>query len=179
MSVTNCNLLCHTDRMSKEEFIKEVLPLRAKLENYAFTFLRSREEVEDVVQEVYMKLWSIKDRLIEYKSIDALSFTMTKNLSINHLNYRKRYVDSDEKNRLKIDNEQPDDILIEKDNLEKTFSIIERLPSLQQAVLRMKHVEGLEIAEIAEIIGSNEGAVRTNLSRARNRVRTLFIKIDR
>ena len=41
----------------------------------------------------------------------------------------------------------------------------------------MKHFDGLEISEIAEITGSSAEAVRTNLSRARRRVRDIFIKM--
>ena len=41
------------------------------------------------------------------------------------------------------------------------------LPDMQQAVLRMKHIDGLETAEIAHITGCTEEAVRQNLSRAR------------
>ena len=40
----------------------------------------------------------------------------------------------------------------------------------------MRHIDGLTNAEIAAIVGSNEGAVRTALSRARMRVAEIFTK---
>lgn len=52
---------------------------------------------------------------------------------------------------------------------------IEALPKMEQAVLKMKHIEGMETEEIASLIGSNPGAVRTALSRARKRVRDIYL----
>ena len=49
------------------------------------------------------------------------------------------------------------------------------LPPLQQRVLQMKDMEGYETAEIAEITGITPEAVRNNLSRARKRMRKLYI----
>jgi len=54
--------------------------------------------------------------------------------------------------------------------------IIERLSGLQQAVLRMKQIEGLEIDEIAALTGSAPEAIRMNLSRARRKVKEIFFK---
>ena len=50
---------------------------------------------------------------------------------------------------------------------------------MQQAVLRMKHLDGLEVGEIAELPGSTPEAVRMNLSRARRRVKEMFMKTER
>ena len=41
----------------------------------------------------------------------------------------------------------------------------------------MKHVEGLEVEEIAELTGSTPGAVRVTLSRARKKVKELYLKM--
>ncbi|WP_301206968.1 RNA polymerase sigma factor, partial [Paramuribaculum intestinale] len=54
---------------------------------------------------------------------------------------------------------------------------IDMLPGVEQAVLRMRHIDGMEIEEIASISSSTPGAVRTALSRARRRVRQLYTRI--
>ena len=53
-------------------------------------------------------------------------------------------------------------------------SVLSKLPDSQQSLLRMRHIEGYDNAEIARVLGSNEGAVRTALCRARRRVAELF-----
>ncbi|MBR2160776.1 MAG: RNA polymerase subunit sigma-70, partial [Clostridia bacterium] len=41
--------------------------------------------------------------------------------------------------------------------------MIKRLPDGQQIILRMKHIDGMETSEIAQMIGSTDGAVRVQL----------------
>lgn len=70
----------------------------------------------------------------------------------------------------------PDQDLQEKDDAAQVMKIIEQLPSLQQAILKMRHVDDLDMDEIAELTGSSIEAVRVTLSRGRKRVRELFLK---
>ena len=63
-----------------------------------------------------------------------------------------------------------------KDAANQVIHLMDRLPELQQKILKMKHVEGFEVEEIAELTGGNVEAVRVNLSRARKRIRELYLK---
>jgi len=162
--------------MQQEQFKKEVLPLRYKLLLYAQRILCDEEEAEDVIQEVYLKLWHIRGDLQSYNSVTALATQITKNMCINRIRVRNRSFESIDE--LQILNEEPDpDVQLEqKDSIEHVMRIINELSGLQQAILRMKHIDGFEIAEIAELTGSNQEAVRANLSRARKKVREQFFK---
>lgn len=51
-----------------------------------------------------------------------------------------------------------------------------RLPDKQQTVLQLRHMEGMGMADIAELTGSSEVAVRKALSRARQAVRNIYLK---
>lgn len=166
--------------MDKDIFIKEVLPLREKLINYARKFLREENDAEDIVQEVFIKLWSIRGDLYKYNSIEALSLKITKHLSLNRLQSLQRNQQRLEDIHYEPrENTNPYMHLEDKDNMEQVTRIIDQLPNLQQAILKMKHIEGLEVKEIAELTGSNPEAVLVNLSRARKRVKELFFKQER
>ena len=56
----------------------------------------------------------------------------------------------------------------------RVMQIIDTLPTLQQTIMRLRHVEGMEMSEIATLTGSSEVAVRKALSRARQAVRERF-----
>ena len=56
------------------------------------------------------------------------------------------------------------------------MGIVDSLPSLQRTSLRLRHMEGVEMKDIAEIIGSSEVALRKALSRARQAVRQQYMK---
>ena len=62
------------------------------------------------------------------------------------------------------------------ENLDRLMAIVESLPSMQQTILRLRHIEGMEMSDIAEMTGSNEVALRKVLSRARQAVRLQFLK---
>ncbi len=54
--------------------------------------------------------------------------------------------------------------------------IIDSLPNLQRTIMRMKDIEGYETDEIAEITGCGPEAIRSNLSRARKKVRDVYLR---
>lgn len=65
--------------MSGEEFSIYVRQTSRKLYAFAYRILRNKEEAEDVVQEVFIKLWHLGNKLDEYRCIDALATTMIRN----------------------------------------------------------------------------------------------------
>jgi RNA polymerase sigma-70 factor (ECF subfamily) len=156
--------------MEQEQFKKEILPLRDRLLSYAQRLLGNKDDAEDVVQEVLFKLWFMRNELDRYDHIPALALTITKHLSLNQLKKNEREYDSLDEN-IEADSLSPYAGLEQKDELEQLLKIVSRLPDLQQSVLRMKHIDGLETDEIAALTGSSPEAVRMNLSRARKKVR--------
>jgi RNA polymerase sigma-70 factor (ECF subfamily) len=73
----------------------------------------------------------------------------------------------------------PAEEMEEQDAVKLIRRLVEQLPYLQQTIIRMKDIEGYELAEIAEITGSQIEAVRTNLSRARKKIREQFLEFEK
>lgn len=63
-----------------------------------------------------------------------------------------------------------------KDEIRLMHEIIDSLPNLQRTIMRMKDIEGYETDEIAEITGCGPEAIRSNLSRARKKVRDVYLR---
>lgn len=165
--------------MELEKFKITVLPLRERLEHIALRLLDNREDAEDVVQEIFLKLWYIRDSLERYSSVEALAVTMTKNLSLDKLKLRKVHCDESDLQKVESGLQSPDKLIEQADAVACIRKLIEQLPSLQQKIIRMKDVEGYELAEIAEITGAKPEAVRANLSRARKRIRKQFLVLNK
>ena len=70
----------------------------------------------------------------------------------------------------------PERLLEEKDEFRLMREIIDSLPSLQRTIIQMKDVQEYETDEIAEITGCNPEAIRSNLSRARKKVRDIYLQ---
>ena len=71
--------------MELEEFKSTVLPLRDKLFRIAFCITRSREEAEDVVQDVMLKVWDRPETWKEVDSTEAYCCRMARNISLGRL----------------------------------------------------------------------------------------------
>lgn len=162
--------------MELNVFKTTVLPLRSKLLAYARRLSAEKEDAEDAVQEVLLRLWNNRQELERYQSIEAFAMTLTHNVCMDL--HRKR------KDTLTIDNlpdtlfdTTPERLLELKDEVKLIRAIIDSLPNLQRIIMRMKDVEGYETEEIVQITGCNAEAIRSNLSRARKRVRDVYLKI--
>lgn len=162
--------------MSQERFKAEVLPIRNQLFHIARNMLAGEQEAEDAVQEVLLKLWDQRDTLARYDSVAAFATTVTKNHCIDRIRVRKKteYIDDSFATHAAPDN--PHYQLEQNDTIALIEQIINQLPPLQQAIIRMKDVEAYELEEIAEITGTKPDAVRANLSRARRKVREEYLK---
>jgi RNA polymerase sigma factor (sigma-70 family) len=165
--------------MSQERFKAEILPIRERLFHIAQRILVEEQEAEDAVQEVLLKLWHTRDSLGNYDSPAAFATTVTKNLCLDRLKVKNRNESLEEAYYERAGNDNPYLQLERKNTTEVLQKIIENLPPLQQAIIRMKDMEEYEVEEIAEITGTNVDAVRVNLSRARKKVREEYIKWTR
>ncbi|HRP02472.1 MAG TPA: RNA polymerase sigma factor [Candidatus Kapabacteria bacterium] len=161
--------------MDSKEFVETLLPIRDKLFRYAKRVLINYEEAEDIVQEVYLRLWTNREQLAEKKSLEAFAMTMTKNLCIDR--YRsKGYqasntgVDAGEVS-IAANSISPQKITEQRDAVDLVKQIVSSLPENMRIVLTLRDVQGLDYDEIAEITGSNINTLKVNLSRARKRVR--------
>lgn len=148
--------------------------MRGRLHHEAMRLLSDSDEAEDITQEVVIKLWTMRDRLDEYRSVEALAMVMARRLSLNRL--RNAAVPLEDWRAHGMESgSTPEAELISKENVRRIERLMDTLPDTQQAILRMKHIDGMEVAEIARMTGCTEEAVRQNLSRARRRIMRHFI----
>ncbi len=152
--------------------------MREQLFFYAQRLLEDIEDAEDIIQEVFLKLWYMRNDLRSYNSVPALSVQITKRLCINRIKVRRRRYEGLEATTLTSDMPTPEVELEQKDNLNQVMRIIDRLPGLQQTILRMRHIDGFEVEEIAELTGSKPEAIRMNLSRARKKIKEQFFSMQ-
>lgn len=152
--------------MTQEEFKEEAQRLRPRLMLTARRYLGD-DDAEDTVQDALLRLWQMVGELRQ--PLDALALRLTRNLCIDKVR-RKRptltLTDSGETGEADDNDER----------IERMMAVVSTLPDLQQTVLRLRHLEGMEMNEIADLIGSSEVAIRKALSRARQAVRQKYMK---
>ena len=162
--------------MELKQFKITVVPLRDKLLNYARRMTDDPSDAEDAVQEVMLKLWNLRQRLDEYRSIDAVAMTMTHHLCMDMWRAKRPDTLSLDRVQAPTPSATQERLLEEKDEFRLMREIIDSLPTLQRTIIRMKDIEEYETEEIAEITGCNAEAIRSNLSRARKKVREVYLQ---
>lgn len=163
--------------MTLEEFKTEVLPVKNKLFRFAKLLMKNRAEAEDIVQDVLLRLWSNREKMDEYKNIEAFSITITKNLCLDKLK-SKASKTTQLKENLIVKDKNPDEEYESKDINNKINEIINRLPVQQKMIIQLRDIEGYGFEEISEVVNMTLNAIRVNLSRARKKVRDEIIKLQ-
>ena len=165
--------------MELETFKSTVLPLRDKLLKYSVKLTDDGADAEDIVQEAFLKLWYIRDRLDGYQSVEALSVQVVKNLCLDKLRSKRMDRMPENSQSILAGTVTPEQLLEQHDAVAIIGRLIQQLPTLQQCIIRMKDVEGYELSEIAQITGTQIESVRVNLSRARKKVREQFLMLNK
>ena len=164
-------------KMDIRTFKIQVLPVREKVYRLSLKMLRCDADAEDTAQEVMLKLWTMRDRLADCRSVEAMAVHIAKNICINRLRARKHLSD-DAFETMQEPAPTPDQQLEAADSMATVACIIDRLPETQRMIIRLRDIEGYQPAEIAGILGCEESAVRVNLSRARKKVKEEFFNIN-
>ncbi|PWV55501.1 RNA polymerase sigma factor [Chitinophaga sp. S165] len=83
--ILNSDLLKQLMAGEEQALVKIIDVYRTQLSYYAYYFLGNVDEANDVVQEVFIKLWMVKDNLNNNTSLEKYLITLTKNLCISEL----------------------------------------------------------------------------------------------
>ncbi len=166
--------------MKMQEFNKTILPLKDKLFRYSLRIVGNSMEAEDVVQEVFIKLWKKRDDLHRIDNIDAWCTRVTKNLSIDKLRSKHNKSTSGlpegaEWHSKDISPERSTEV---NDTLNRVKALINRLPEKQRIVMHLRDIEQLTYKEIAQSTEMKMEQVKVYLHRARIQIRKQLLKSE-
>lgn len=167
--------------MDADRFKRLYLPFQPKLYRVAYAILRDKQEAEDIVQEVYLKLWNRRNDLPLARCNEAYCVTMTRNLCRDLFRSKAgvKRVELDTVRNLESSGDVPEWISRE-ENAEKAGKaaflalLIGRLPDVQRKVLEMRDIEQCSFEEIQARTGLMPVNIRATLSKARKKLREQF-----
>ncbi|MCI0522043.1 MAG: RNA polymerase sigma factor [Bacteroidales bacterium] len=165
--------------MTPEEFRRVILPEGRRLYALAFRFLNNREEAEDAVQEVMMKLWEDRKRLRDYANPAAWATTVTRNMCIDLLR-RRRKMSHEEIDSVMMTGRVDEGTGSASDNREAAMlitGIVERMKEPYRSAVILRDMEGYSYEEAAVVLQTSVETLRTTLSRARKSIREELEKI--
>ena len=149
---------------------RDILPMKNVMYRMALRLTLNSQEAEDVVQDVIIKLWSMRERLEEVENLEAFALRMTRNLALDRQRMKINNTED-------IDNIEPDryvttDHSDRKEQVESIRLVMQQLPEKQRSAMQLRDFEGYSYKEIAEMLSMTEDQVKINIFRARQFIKT-------
>jgi RNA polymerase sigma-70 factor, ECF subfamily len=143
----------------------------------AYRLVGDRHEAEDVAQEAYLRVYRSLRSFRGDSRFETWLHRIVANTALNYMRSKARFGDvADEPDRiLRLAESEPDEAVLddvpERDELAGALS---RLPHAQRVAVVLKDVYGFTAGEIAERLGTTEGAVKLRLHRGRRNLKELI-----
>jgi len=156
------------EQLKKDDsFAFETLYLRysSKLYYFAIRYLKSKEEAEGLVQDIFAKIWEIRKTLNSGQSFSSFLFTIAKNSIFNK--HRKKLNENAYREHLRnyfdevYDKTENDIILADmKARIDKS---VEKFPPQRKLIYQLSREEGLSYKEISEQLSISEKTIETHM----------------
>ena len=161
-------------------FEELVVRYQTRLLNFIYRTVGDRERAEDLVQEVFIRVYRHLHRFDRSKKFSTWVYTIASNLAKNELRNRSRnplvlfqtvkknWQDEDRPLEFEDSTTRPDDMFRKRHLRQVVEESVAKLPEHHRDVFVLRELEGKSYEEIAEITGCNLGTVKSRLNRARN-----------
>jgi RNA polymerase sigma factor (sigma-70 family) len=153
--------------MTEQEFKEKVLSLDSNLRKFAKSFYIDINDVEDLVQDTYLKAWKYKDNYKPIYSIKTWVFEIMKNNFRD--NYRMILAGKRDKKYLLINFKNNDNIIYNENSLEyeEIRELFDNCLNKNQLRYFKLRLQGYEYNEIAKELNVPEGTVKSEIFRAK------------
>lgn len=148
------------------------------LHRFLWAFVGKETIAEDLVQEIFTKIWEQKRSLKPSRNIKAYLYRIAHNLAIDYLRHNKIVKDwnAEKKalHRFSFNPEYLDDKLHYKIVLDDVKSAIQQLPERRRLIFTLSRFNQMTYKEIAETLDISVNTVETQMSRALKALREKF-----
>ena len=146
-----------------------------KLYSYGISLGMDSELIDDIIQELFVKLYTRPQLIKDFSTIQAFLYAAVRNAFVNHEKQRKKYLYLDEFENFElpyfVENTQIEDEEELKALKEKIHRIINSLTHRQKEIIYLRFLHQKEYEEIARIMDMSEQAARNLTYRAMEKIR--------
>lgn len=167
--------------MQTKPFMELIEPNLRPLKRFVATAMRNSGDVDDIVQQTVLKAFTHVDQF----RYDSQFHTWLRAIALNEIRqfHRERLrhslvqTTSDEQHTFDIPDGHESVVTAweRRESAQTLRRAIERLPRTYQAVIELRYLSGLSVAETARRLSVGIGAVKTRLHRARRQLREAFM----
>ena len=155
--------------MTDARFHTVWIPLQERFYRVAYYILEDRADALDAVQDLYLKLWKMRDSLDLVRNPGAYGALLMRNLCIDRI---RRLTPAGELPDDLPGQDPPDEELMRKECLGTLFRSMETLPDSQRKLLQLHVLQGKTYDEIAAETGLSPLNIRVQVSLARKKLKS-------
>ncbi len=146
---------------------------RGKLFTYILNITESREAAEDAVHDVFLKIWTGREKLPGIENINAYLYRITHNHALNGMRRmaKETLVMAELEKNTRVKSNDADDTLLRKEIRKFIQDAVNKLTPQQKEVFRMSREDGLKQQEIAQQLNISIFTVKKHLTDALNQLR--------
>jgi RNA polymerase sigma factor (sigma-70 family) len=160
-------------------FEKLAISVKDKLYRFALRITGDVAEAEDVVQEVFIKVWNKRADMEAVNNQEAYCMTLTRNLSLDKIKSKHRQTtEIGEALQLRDSESTPYANLEKNDALNRIKKWMQDLPEKQRLTMHLRDIEGLTYDEISENLDMPLAQVKVNLHRARQFIKEKMLAAE-
>ncbi len=132
--------------------------------DFAFQFVRSFDLTEEVVSDVFLKIWKNRQDLVITGNFKAYMYTATRNQALNYLQKEKReWASLDELKEESSKRYRPDEELMFRELENRIEILINTLPPRRKIIFKLSRIEGLTYQEIADVLSISIHTVQNQM----------------
>jgi len=143
------------------------------LSHYAYKYVRDRVASEDIVQDVFLKLWNKREALKDDVALKPYLYVAVRNTSLNHIKIasRKATIEDDKFDPLFVNSRTAEDDLQFQELEQKVMAAINQLPPKCREVFVLSRYEDKSYKEIAETLEISVKTVENQMGKALRKMR--------
>lgn len=143
------------------------------LHRFCYSFVKSSEIAEEIVSDVFIKLWQIRNKLLEIENLKVYLYQIAKNFCLNYItrHFKNPVVSLDEMDLetiISLDN--PEELCISADIIYSIQQSIKQLPPQCRLIFQMVKEDGMRYKEVADILHISVLTVRNQVAIAIKKV---------
>lgn len=148
-----------------------------RLHAYAFTLLQNETEAEEIVQQVFFKLWDRNESLSISGSVTAYLYRAVHNESLNHIKHQKVKTSHQLQvaYRMKNESEQPGKKLLGRELEKKIHEALNELPEQCRTIFQMSRFDDMKYREIADKLDISVKTVENQMGKALKLMRAKLV----
>jgi len=153
-----------------EDLFEQVFKSHFKsLHSYACTIMRDPMPAEEIVQNIFLKLWEKKEEITIKENISVYLYRAVHNESLNYLRHRKvrsAYQSYAMRQHKQTEQEKPAEKVVMKELEKKLEVALQELPEQCRTIFQLSRFEDLKYREIADRLGLSVKTIENQMGKA-------------